>query len=229
MTDYRRYAIFHCPPDGPLSDLAGRWLGWDSARAEAREHPDPGALPLPVEEATRVPRKYGFHATLRPPFRPAEGLDAVAIADGVARLAARLRPVAVDRLQIASFGGFLALRPVGNTAALDAVAAAVVEGSDGWRAPLSAEDYARRRPDRLSPAQRALLDRWGYPYVMDAFAFHMTLTGPLPDTARPAFAAALERWLGPHLPTPYRIEDLCLLGEGGDGRFRIVGRYPLSG
>ena len=32
---------------------------------------------------------------------------------------------------------------------------------------------------RLTPAQEALLMRWGSPYVMDEFRFHMTLTGRL--------------------------------------------------
>ena len=35
----------------------------------------------------------------------------------------------------------------------------------------------------LTPRQRDYLDRWGYPYVMEEFRFHMTLTGRL-DTAR---------------------------------------------
>jgi hypothetical protein len=32
--------------------------------------------------------------------------------------------------------------------------------------------------------QRNYLDRWGYPYVMEEFRFHMTLTGRLDSTCR---------------------------------------------
>ena len=40
-------------------------------------------------------------------------------------------------------------------------------------------ELARRNPDRLPPKQRVLLSRWGYPHVMEAFRFHMTLTDRL--------------------------------------------------
>src|SRR5262249_2220033 len=45
--------------------------------------------------------------------------------------------------------------------------------------PLTDADRARRNPARLTPRQRDYLERWGYPYVMEEFRFHMTLTGRL--------------------------------------------------
>ena len=37
----------------------------------------------------------------------------------------------------------------------------------------------RRNPSALTSRQREQLERWGYPYVMEDFRFHMTLTGRL--------------------------------------------------
>jgi hypothetical protein len=57
---FQRFALFWTPPEGSFSDFGADWLGWDSARGAARAAP-------PFEEATRTPRKYGFHATMKPP------------------------------------------------------------------------------------------------------------------------------------------------------------------
>ena len=45
---------------------------------------------------------------------------------------------------------------------------------------LAEADKARRLKSPLTPAQHAYLEAYGYPYVGDAFRFHMTLTGSLP-------------------------------------------------
>ena len=73
---FARYAIYWAPDPGPLADWAARWLGWDPAGGMDLVHPDLPALPRPVAEITATPRKYGFHGTVKPPFRLAEGTDA---------------------------------------------------------------------------------------------------------------------------------------------------------
>ena len=40
-------------------------------------------------------------------------------------------------------------------------------------------ELARRRAGGLTPRQDELLQRWGYPFVLEEFRFHMSLTGPL--------------------------------------------------
>lgn len=224
-----RFALYHAPPPGPLAGRAAAWLGHDLATGEAVAHPDLPGLPLPVEAITERPRKYGFHATLRAPFRPAPGMTEGALRARSAALAAGLAPVRLEGLAVAALGPFLALRPLGGTAALDAFAAAVVAGSNDWRAPLTEAEIARRNPDRLTARQRVHLDRWGYPHVMDDFRFHMTLTGPLDEAPRAAVETVLQAHLAPAIPAPYVIGDLCLCAEGEDGRFRLVDRFALGG
>ncbi len=183
--------------------------------------PDPAAI-------TVDPRRYGFHGTLRAPFRPAEGVDEAAIRDRVAALAARLGPVVCRGLQLEDMQGFLALTPLGCEAALLDLAAQVVEGTNDLRAPLTAAEIARRRPDRLTDRQRALLDQWGYPHVMEEFRFHLTLTDRLADPG-PAMAA-LAAHFADLLAQPFAVEDLCLFGEDAEtGRFHLLHRYALTG
>ncbi|MFW8594232.1 DUF1045 domain-containing protein [Cribrihabitans neustonicus] len=225
---FTRYAIYYAPPRAAeWCRFASAWLGWDLEAGEVLPHPEAAGLNVPALSA--VPRRYGLHATVKPPMRLAEGETLAALKDACATLAARTAPVTLEGLQLARMGRFLALRPVGCEAALNALAAEWVTGLDRFRAPASEAEAARRRAAGLTPAQEANLTRWGYPYVLDQFRFHITLTGKLPKPELPAVEAALTAQLLPLLPAPLEIRDLALAGEAPDGRFHLVHRYPLSG
>ncbi|MBI1219555.1 MAG: DUF1045 domain-containing protein [Rhodobacteraceae bacterium] len=229
MTGYDRYAIYYAPLPGALADFAARWLGWDAATGREVAHPDVPGLPRAVAGLTETPRKYGFHGTIKPPFRLAGGESAEKLHQAAAGLAARLAPVTLDGLALHRLGGFLALTPTGDASALATLAAEVVTGLDGFRAAPDAAEIARRRPDRLNPRQRALLDRWGYPYVLEEFRFHLTLTGDLPPGEVEVVETALAPLVAPLLPQPFTVDQLCLFGQAANGRFHILHRYTLSG
>lgn len=212
MEKMYRYAVYYAPRAGVFADHAASWLGCDAASA-----------------LTKDPRRYGFHGTLRAPFRPAEGITEKAIRDQVACLAACLKPVVCDGLQVANLHGFVALTPDGGQTALQDMAATVVRGTNPLRASLTEAEISRRNPDQLTLRQRALLDDWGYPFVMEEFLFHLTLTDRLPQDTLPAVITALQAYFGPVLPRPFVIEDLCLFGEDAQGRFHLLHRYALTG
>ena len=229
LDGWQRYTLYWTPDPGPLAGAGAAWLGWDPEAGEAVAHPAVAGLPVPLEAMTGTPRKYGLHATIKPPFALAPGTAAAGLDAAAAALCARLAPVALPGLTVAAIGPWVVLVPEGDTAALDAMAAAVVEGLDAFRAAPDAAEIARRNPDALTPRLRALLDRWGYPHVMEEFRFHVTLAGPLPPAdVAPVQAVAAARF-APLLPQPFAVTGLTLLGEGADGRFRILRRYPLGG
>lgn len=229
MTAFTRYAIYYAPEPGPLADFTARWLGWDAASGTRRDHPDLPGLPRPVSKITAQPRKYGFHGTLKPPFALAAGSSRGQLEDDLGTLANRLAPVTLDGLSLARLGGFLALVPDGDSNALAALAAACVRALDRHRAALSDAALARRRGAGLTPAQDENLVRWGYPYVMDEFRFHLTLTGRLPRAESEAVEKVLAPLLAPRLPRPFVVRQLCLFGEALDGFFHILSRHPLRG
>ncbi|SIO05543.1 putative phosphonate metabolism protein [Rhodovulum sp. ES.010] len=229
MEGYKRYAIYYAPEPGPLADFGAAWLGWDAEAGTTRAHLRLQGLPRRLSDLTETPRKYGFHGTLKPPFRLIEGSDITLLHRSAAALAAQLRPVLLDGFVLSRLGGFLALTPRGDAPALNALAGSVVEALDGFRAAPADEEIARRDPDRLSARQRKLLQRWGYPYVMEEFRFHMTLTGPLSESDAEATRAVLAPILAPMIDRPHRIASLCLFGEAEDGRFHNLHRYTLSG
>jgi hypothetical protein len=226
MDQMKRLAVYYAPRPGAFADRAAAWLGWDAAKGEMAPQPDLPEIPFPAV-LTAEARRYGFHGTLRAPFRVAEGLDDRQVSARVAALAVKLPPVVCDGLVIENLQGFLALTPMGCEAALLELAAAVVEGTNDLRAPLTKAEVARRRPESLTPRQRDLLQTWGYPYVMEEFRFHLTLTDRLPEPG-PTLAALSEHF-APVLPRPFVIEDLCLFGEDATGRFHLLDRYALTG
>ncbi|MEM6610206.1 MAG: DUF1045 domain-containing protein [Pseudomonadota bacterium] len=229
MDEFARYAIF-AVPDGAFFRTASTWLGWDSAAGIEVAHPD---LPnLPASEAailTATPRKYGFHGTLKPPFRLARGTTRGELEAAIAAFCAARPGVEIPRLAIRAMGGFVAAVPATPQPDLSALAAAIVAGFDPFRAAAPPDELTRRRKAGLSENQELMLRHWGYPYVFDEFRFHLTLTGKIDGTAAEETASRLSEHFAPVLPAPYAIDNLCMLGEASDGRFHILNRYPLTG
>ena len=68
----------------------------------------------------------------------------------------------------------------------------------------------------------------GYPYLLDEFRFHLTLTGRLDEqTAGPALQM-LAAWIGPTLPQPFRIDRLALVEQHDGDMFRLVRWLPSA-
>lgn len=228
MENFKRYAVYFAPRPGPFADLANGWLGWDPVLGQPIAQPAPQGLPRSMAELTADPAKYGFHGTIRAPFRPGEGVGVDQIKAAVADIAVAHTPVECDGLQVENLHGFLALTPMGDLAALRALAEGVVRGTNGLRAPLTPTEVAKRRPESLSPRQRELLEAWGYPFVMEEFYFHLTLTGRLDKAEAETIQPIVAAHFAPHLPHPFMVQDLCLYGEDDAGRFHLLHRYPLS-
>ena len=227
LSEYARYAIYWTPPPGPLGRFGAQWLGWDPAASREVEQPDIGGLP--VQALTDRPRRYGLHATIKAPFRLADGKLAEDLSTALDTLAARLPPVLLNGLVLARMGGFLCLRPEGDIGPVTALAAETVRALDHFRAPMTEAEIAQRRRSRLSPDADALMLRWGYPNVMERFQFHITLTGRLNDAVSATAETALWPVLRPLLPRPFRIDALTLMGEDEGGRFHVLHRAALSG
>jgi putative phosphonate metabolism protein len=221
---YSRFAIYYVPPAGALTEFGASWLGWDViAGCDARQPDVPG-----LNDITMTPRKYGFHGTLKPPFRLTDGRAFDDLHRATADMAGRVAPGVSDGLDLTVMGRFLALTPRGDTAGLRAVAEACVRDLDGFRAAPTDAELARRRKSNLTARQDALLVQWGYPYVMEEFRFHITLSGGLPKEVVAAWTRTVADHL-PDLPTPFVIDQIALCGERDDGRFELIHRYTLAG
>ncbi|MFY0682107.1 MAG: DUF1045 domain-containing protein [Thalassovita sp.] len=226
MTDFKRYAIYYAPQPGALADFGASWLGWDLAQGCACPYADIAGLD--AEKLTATPHKYGLHGTVKPPFFLAEGTSFDDLCHATQAHCASQNAVQLDGLVLSRLGGFLALKVTGEANSLAALAGETVRTLDRFRAPASETELARRRKSGLTARQEALLTQWGYPYVMEEFRFHITLTGRLGAQQAEATRSALAPVLEPILPTPFLVHDLCLAGEDSDGKFHLIHRYPLS-
>jgi hypothetical protein len=192
--------------------------------------PDHPALrDAPLEAWTAEPRKYGFHATLKPPFALAAGADEEELVSAVRAFAATRRAFDGGPLQAAAIGAFVALKPAGPAPALADLADACVRAFDRFRAPASADERARRLQSPLTPSQIENLDRWGYPYVFADFRFHMTLSGPLHLEDRELFIAAMRDLYAP-LARPLFVDGVALFKQAEPSRaFSILERFAFAG
>lgn len=225
--EFLRFAIYFSPAPGALAEFGATWLGWDLRRGVATPHPPQLTGPKHAERIA-TPQRYGFHATLKAPFRPVAGVDVPTLMTGLRQVADSMAPVCLKGgLQLAQLGGFLALVPARGSAELQALAAGLVRGMDPFRAPLTPEERARRRPETLTTRQRENLDRWGYPWIFEDFCFHMTLTGPVADAA--PVIATLRPLLPPDLGEDLTIAQVSLAGEDAEGRFHWIADAPLRG
>lgn len=229
MDTHLRYAVYYVPEPGPLATFAAAWLGWDPVARTDVPHPEVGLSPREVENITSTPRRYGFHATIKPPFRLKQGSDLATLEADLSELARRLVPVDMTEVTLKTVDGFLALVPSGGQRKVAALAAEVVSSLDRHRAPPLPAELTKRRSRGLTDRQDKLLVRWGYPYVMDEFRFHLTLSHRLNRHEAGALADLLWPHLEPIVPHVLKIKDLCLMAEAEDGRFHILRRYDLTG
>ena len=232
-----RYAIYYAPPaNSGLWDLAQHWLGRDCESGAALlrpplEDPDAAAIDAAaLDAATTSPRHYGFHATLKAPFRLAAGTSLRDLHDTLAVFAARQAPFEAPPLAVRALGPFLALVLSEPSESMHRLAAAAVEAFEPLRAPLDEGDLQRRLRSGLTERQETLLRQWGYPYVMEEFRFHMTLTGPLETPQRERLQTGLSELFRPHTVAPFAVNAVCLYGQHDrEAPFRLMDRVRLTG
>jgi putative phosphonate metabolism protein len=200
-----------------LRERAEQWLGRSVAGGPVSPGIPAGWTRPAIDAITVDARRYGFHATLKAPFRLAQGRTVADLDDAVARFAAGRPGVLVPRLTLSRLGAFFALVPGAQAAELYALADEVVTDFDGFRAPPTEAEIARRKPDALTPRQRELLKAWGYPYVLDEFRFHMTLTDRIPEAQRVEVERTLNGWFGALLGATLRIDALAVFTEAEPG------------
>jgi putative phosphonate metabolism protein len=221
-----RFAIYFVPgPETALYRFGAAILGHDCYSGESLPHPgELGLSDAEWEDVTREPRTYGFHATLKAPFRLRPEFDQGDLIAEVRTLAAGPRSIPTVEPMVGLIAGFVAVVPRTTSPAVEELAADCVTALDRFRLPMTPQDKSRRLEAGLSAPQIAYLDRFGYPYVLDEFRFHMTLTGRLAPERRGSLHALLEsayaRAVG---PGAFSIDRIAVLRQDRPAaRFRVI-------
>jgi hypothetical protein len=177
---------------------------------------------------TTEPRAYGFHATLKAPFHLHRDVSEPELIEALAQFGPRHHAPKAFAATLGILDGFAALTPAISVPALDALAEQCVRDLDRFRAPMTDAERARRLKQPLTDRQREYLDRWGYPYVLDEFRFHMTLTGRAEPKLQSAVLALLRQQLAAHeLGGHILVDQIALLRQGDSSRFRVIHAAPL--
>jgi len=227
-----RYALYvTLPPETPLARFGAGALGYECEGGRVVTQTVPAGLdPAAVAAAAAAPSRYGFHATIVAPFHLAPGSTRSDLISALQSFAAACKPCPVGRLRLALLSRFIALVPLTPTAAISAFAADALMAFDQFRAPPASAERERRIAAGLSARQLALLDRWGYPYVLEEFRFHLTLAGPLPAADGKHWIAAYQTAFAPLGHHAFVVDALSLLcQEEPAAHFRLVQRQPLTG
>lgn len=224
-----RYAIFYAPAtQSPLWQRAAQWLGRDAAGGDLPFADIPGISAARRIELTQSARRYGFHGTIKAPTSLPAGQSAEELEAALTAFTLIRRPVPIGPVEVRLLGDFLALMPVTQPQALTDFAAETTLAFEPFRAPLGTPDRDRRLELGLTERQIELLDRYGYPYVLEQFLFHMTIGDRLLDTDRDAMVAAARAWFAPILQMPVTIDRLTLFHEHPNGTpFVRLGDFPL--
>jgi Protein of unknown function (DUF1045) len=227
-----RFAIYYAPSrTSPWWSAGCRWLARDPESGAELAPPVVPALAARLRDVpglSRSPQRYGWHGTL---VAPARSVAHATLDDIVRRARAWAeRQSAFDlTVEAAALERFVAIRPATaeGAAAMCALAADALHEFAPLRAMPSEQDRHRRLAADLNARQRELLERWGYPYVLDEFRFHMTLS----DSIEPDDRQALIEWWGMQLPAlgPLPIDGAALFVEPQPGKpFVLAARLPFG-
>jgi hypothetical protein len=138
-----------------------------------------------VAGLSRAPARYGWHGTLVAPSRCAPGVTPDDVLHEALEWAQQQQAFELA-VEVAALGRFVALRPASasGAASIAAVAADALHTLACLRAMATEQETRRRLESDLTVRQRELLERWGYPYVLDEFRFHMTLSDSLGESPK---------------------------------------------
>lgn len=233
-----RVAVYAAPgasrTDDPVAaavlDRAEAWIGRAADGRTVAPREIGGRRRADIDAITVDARRYGFHGTLKAPFRPAPGVDLDDVVRAVAHIADARSAVTIPDLTLARLDGFFALTPAptADASAVSRLAGDVVRELDHLRAALTPAELERRRPERLTDRQRTLLTHWGYPYVLDEFRFHLTLTDRIPVDDRDEVEHVLRGWFADALGTDLAVDALAVFVEPAPGApFTLHSVHPL--
>ncbi|MGE0237229.1 MAG: DUF1045 domain-containing protein [Parvibaculaceae bacterium] len=222
-----RYALYYAPaPDTQLHALGSSWLGRDAWSGAATFQP----AVENIAGLTGDPRRYGFHATLKAPFKLAANKSRAELSAFATEFACRQTPVMLPKLRLAALDGFLALIPDAENEQLNEFGACCVMDFDGFRGPLHPDEIARRHRSGLSLRQSRLLLNWGYPHVLDQFRFHMTLSDKLEAVDMARLRPEAEAHFAVAIGVPLLLDAITIFCEAAPGApFRAEERFTLAG
>ena len=227
-----RYAIYYSPESRtPLWSLGTGWIGRD-VLSDRRVEPQHRVQVSELERQalTATPAHYGLHATLKAPFELCYGYDYVDLRRKMLDFCARRERFSLPLLMLKNMDDFVALVACSPSPMIDRLARDCVEEFDAFRQPMTAHELSLCNSRPMTRQQYDLLIKWGYPYVMETYRFHITLSN---RTFLDQCNRVIEG-LGPELERVnakgVEFDGLCLFYQESRNRpFIFLERFPFAG
>ena len=224
-----RFAIYFVPPESnDLTRFTASWFGWDVYKGIKVDYPVLHNLNYDIKEITNTPSKYGFHGTLKAPFSlvPNKTIDDLKLS--LSMLSRSIKKFLIPSICLREISGFIAIVPTVQNQSINFLARKCLEGLDCFRDAEPPEILNKRRSAGLSSSEERHLLKWGYPYVLDDFRFHLTMTGKLTPKVSKNVFSVLSSELQAALNAPLPINKICLFGESNiNGQFEVIDEFSL--
>lgn len=227
-----RFALYFTPNSNSLLyQIASNWLQYDAYMENSFESFSSGKVFLDCtvyENHIKNASKYGFHATLKPPFRLKENQTQEQLIQAISSFCLKNQAIACGKLQLTTLGNFIALVLEKSCPQLNKLAQQCVETFEPFRAELNSQEIQKRNPEQLTKRQQILFKQWGYPYVDDEYRFHLTLTDQMHTEQLAVVKKHLQELFLPELDKDLRVDAIHLFHqENSQSRFKIIRSFPL--
>ena len=237
MTNYKRVAIYFLPKkNSSLENFGKNLLGRDinkkkkiSLTRRQKYFINRGFTYFDeLKDYCEEPAKYGFHATLKAPFRLKRNVKTKNFYDVISHIAAQHSRFKIKGLKIVYSKKFTFIISRKPNKLLINLENDLVKHLDTFRAELNKTEIKKRIPDSLTFKQNKYLKEWGYPFVFDQFKFHMTLMNQNNNKLSNKQKLELEKLIYKISNNVIEFNEISLLGENKNGHFEEIKRFKLN-
>ena len=237
MTNYKRVAIYFLPKkNSSLENFGKNLLGRDinkkkkiSLTRRQKYFINRGFTYFDeLKDYCEQPAKYGFHATLKAPFRLKRNVKTKNFYDVISHIAAQHSRFKIKGLKIVYRKKFTFITSRKPNKLLINLENDLVKHLDTFRAELNKTEIKKRIPDSLTFKQNKYLKEWGYPFVFDQFKFHMTLMNQNNNKLSNKQKLELEKLIYKISNNVIEFNEISLLGENKNGHFEEIKRFKLN-
>lgn len=226
-----RYAVYYAPERDSVLDVFGKlFLGRCAETGTCFDQPSFSDLEqVDILKLTESPRFYGFHGTLVPPFHLESTYTSGDLMEFAGGFAKQCQPFNLAPLSVRDIGNFVAMVPA-RQENIAQYAEDCLRAFHHFREQPSLAELERRRAKGLTPIQERLLANWGYPYVLDEFRFHLTLTDSIRKRGlRKKIIKHINDYTESLRKMHHSVRELCIFHQSETtSPFSLIKRFPLG-